>query len=104
MRRFGKALGAFTVAASLTGCGMTGMAGIGSNSFKAHSLKAKADGAEWTIFLHLAASNNLEPFAYINLNEAEASIDDKKINFIVLFDGQKKGDSKIMKVVKDPNG
>ncbi|MBM3266060.1 MAG: hypothetical protein FJZ01_00290 [Candidatus Sericytochromatia bacterium] len=104
MRRIGLALGAVTVAASLAGCGMSPANGLGTNAFKGLGFTTKSSDAEWTIMLHLAASNNLESFAYINLNEAEAGINSDKVNFIVLFDGNKKGDSKIMKVVRDPKG
>jgi hypothetical protein len=105
MRRFGLALGAFSVAASLVGCGtMSTMSGVGTSKFNGLGFTTKNTGAEWTIMLHLAGSNNLEPFAFEDLNEIEAGLKSDKVNFIVLFDGTKKGDSKIMKMVNDPAG
>ncbi len=105
MRRFGLALGVFSVAASLVGCGtMSPMGNVGNSQFKGLGFNTKGDGAEWTIMLHLAGSNNLESFAFKDLNEVEAELKSDKVNFIVLFDGTKKGDSKIMKMVNDPAG
>lgn len=101
MMRFAKATTAAALATTLVGCG-TNMGLMGANG-GVFGAKSKAQ-AEWTFMLHLGASNNLEPFAGINLNEIEAAIDDKNVNFIVLFDGQKKGDSKIYRMVRDANG
>ena len=101
MMRFAKAASAAMLATSLVGCG-TNMGLMGANG---GMLGAKARGqAEWTFMLHLGASNNLEPFAYVNMNEIEATIDADKVNFIVLFDGQKKGDSKIYRMTRDAAG
>lgn len=104
MRRFGLALGAFSVAASLAGCGTMAVGNVGSSQFKGLGFTTKSDAKEWTIMLHLAGSNNLESFAFKDMNEAEAGLTSDKINFIVLFDGTKKGDSKIIKITHDPAG
>ncbi|MEB3298468.1 MAG: clostripain-related cysteine peptidase [Candidatus Sericytochromatia bacterium] len=101
MMRFAKAAAATALATSLVGCGTSvGLLGANGGAFGAKS----RNQAEWTFMLHLGAANNLEPFAGINLNEIEAAIDDKNVNFIVLFDGQRKGDSKIYRMTRDANG
>lgn len=104
MRRFGLALGAFSVAASLAGCGTMAVGNVGTSPFKGLGFTTKSSNAEWTIMLHLAGSNNLESFAFEDMNEIEAELKTDKINFIVLFDGTKKGDSKILRMVNDPAG
>lgn len=68
--------------------------------------------ADWTVFVHLNADNNLEDFGKDDLNEMEAgggSIDGK-LNMIALVDGGTRKDadgwntsSRLMYVTRDPN-
>lgn len=59
----------------------------------------KAGGKKWSIFVHLAADNNLYPFGLKDMAEmAYGFSNPKDVNIIVLFDGEKTGDSAIYEV------
>ena len=59
---------------------------------------------KWTILMHVAADNNLCPFAVKNMNEMEAGLDPADVNVICLYDGDQVGDSGVYEIQKDPNG
>ena len=67
-------------------------------------MEAASKGAEWTIVVYQSAANDLEEFASTNLNEMEAGLLTDRINVIVLFDGMKRGSSKLYRVVRDAAG
>ena len=60
-----------------------------------------AGAKKWTVMVHLSADNNLYPFGLEDINEMEAGLNSDDINVLVLFDGEKKGDSAVYKIKKD---
>lgn len=65
---------------------------------------ARAEGADWTILVHMTADNNLYRFGLEDLNEMEAGLNSDRVNVIVLFDGEKEGDSAVYRIKRDPGG
>lgn len=63
--------------------------------------KKKEGQKKWTIMVHLSADNNLYPFGLEDINEMEAGLKSEDVNVLVLFDGEKKGDSTVYKIKKD---
>jgi hypothetical protein len=66
-------------------------------------------GKKWTVLMLLAGDNNLYSAALDDINEMEAGLAKnpqaaEMIDFIVLFDGLPKGDSKIYRILPDKNG
>lgn len=69
--------------------------------------RAVRNGKKWTIFVHLAADNNLYRFGLDDVNEMEAGLGRnpaaaEAVDIIVLFDGTPKGDSKILRIKPEP--
>jgi hypothetical protein len=83
---------------ALTGCG--GNLPTGSAALKA---TAKYD-ADWTVFVYMAADNNLSSAAAVDVNEMEAGLSSDRVRFVVLLDQASKGDSRILEIKNDPNG
>lgn len=89
-------------AAALQGCGAVpaGNAGV-----RQGALGARHEApAAWTLLIYQAAAGDLEEFAPLNLNEMEAGLETDRVNVIVLFDGMKRGSSRLFKVARDPAG
>lgn len=72
--------------------------------YQAKKLANRAETKDWTIFVHLAAENNLYSCGLDDINEMEAGLSAtaaQNVNVIVLFDGIKNGDSVIYKIKPD---
>lgn len=79
------------------------------NAVNTFSRAAAGTGKKWTVLMHLAGDNNLYNAALDDINEMEAGLAKnpkaaEMIDFIVLFDGLPKGDSKIYRILPDKNG
>ncbi|MBV8063832.1 MAG: hypothetical protein JOY51_09555 [Nevskia sp.] len=72
--------------------------------YTASGAAAAPGQARWTIMVHMAAENNLEPNGIDNINQMEAGLTASDVNVLVLFDGNQQGDSKIYKIQHDPDG
>ena len=101
-------LAALTLSLSSCGVGVHPMIqGTGLNGLTGSTLygaTAAPGGKAWTILVHMAADNNLYQFGLEDINEMEAGLNNDNINVIVLFDGEKQGDSCIYKIKHDPDG
>ena len=76
------------VAAALYACAMAGRAGDSSLP-------------DWTVAVYMAADNNLDGQALLDLNEMEAAPASSDANVIVLHDGAGSGDSAIYRIAHD---
>jgi hypothetical protein len=108
MARISRILGTLALAGALAGCGgpfLAAGAGVQAGGVQAGGVQAQRTGAAWTIAIHMAAAGDLEEFSNLSLNEIEAGLaQNAPINVIVLFDGMKKGSSKLLKMRHDPGG
>lgn len=83
--------------ASLTACSTTDLnSGVIQDETTISSTKAGAK--KWTVFVHLAADNNLYPFGLKDMAEMAYGFNSKDTNIVVLFDGEKTGDSAIYEI------
>ncbi|HEY9898887.1 MAG TPA: clostripain-related cysteine peptidase [Pantanalinema sp.] len=100
-----KLLALVAATSMLAGCGLSlpGM-NTGNDQKVATKRKLPKGAKKWTVMVHLAADNNLYNFGLQDLNEMEAGINADDVNVIVLFDGNKQGDSAVYEVKKDPAG
>lgn len=83
--------------------------GLNNRAISTFNSAAAGTGKKWTILMHLAADNNLYSAGLDDINEMEAGLAKnpkaaEMIDFIVLFDGLPKGDSKIYRILPDANG
>ena len=82
----------------------TGLNITQGNSLGALNSRRIRNGKKWTIAIHLAADNNLYSAGLKDINEMEAGLASDDIDVVVLFDGIKRGDSKIYRIKRDPQG
>lgn len=101
--------------AGMTACGpnvpVNNMGGVRTGNAVGSLNNATAvrgrNGKKWTIFVHLAADNNLYRAGLDDINEMEAGLGRnpaaaEALDIIVLFDGLPKGDSKILRIKPEP--
>lgn len=94
---------ATSLVAGVSACSQTAdpISSVDQTEILAKKNSTKAGAKKWTVMVHLAADNNLYPFGLEDVNEMEAGLASDDVNLIVLFDGEKKGDSTVYKIKKD---
>lgn len=91
----------------LAGCGVAtpGLFGGASNGFEIDGTKGPArKAAEWTVFVYVAADNNLSRFATKDLQEMQAGLSSDKVRFVAMVDQAQPGDSRIVEISTAANG
>lgn len=88
-----------TFVASLTACGSGSNVNSNLSPDQVSALSTHKDGQKkWTVFVHLAADNNLYGFGLKDMSEMAYGLNSKDVNVVVLFDGAKRGDSAVYEV------
>ncbi len=85
----------------LTGCGVgsPGLFGGAGGSFELDGTKGPGrNAADWTVFVYVAADNNLSPFATRDLQEMQAGLSSDRVRFVAMVDQAQKGDSRILEI------
>ena len=90
----------------LTGCGMApGLLGGGASSFELDGTKGSArSAADWTVFVYVAADNNLSRFATKDLQEMQAGLTSSRVRFVAMVDQAQQGDSRIVEISTPADG
>ncbi len=87
---------------------LPGQAGLTPAGRGPGALARATKGGSWTILVHVAADNDLYPFAAEDINEMESGLatlrarGDQSTRIVLLYDGAVKGDSKVVEIVPDP--
>ena len=102
MSKFFKKIASLTLAtslvAALASCSTPSVSPDQLSNDQATASATKAGAKKWTLFVHLAADNNLYPFGLKDMAEMAYGFNSTDTNIIVLFDGEKKGDSAIYEI------
>lgn len=91
----------------LAGCGVAtpGLFGGASNGFELDGTKGPARAAaDWTVFVYVAADNNLSRFATKDLQEMQAGLTSNRVRFVAMVDQAQQGDSRIVEISTAANG
>ncbi|MEW5937701.1 MAG: M14 family zinc carboxypeptidase [Candidatus Thermoplasmatota archaeon] len=64
---------------------------------------AQAALPDWSLLVYMAGDNSLSAQALADLNEMENAMESGDVDVLVLYDGPENGDSKLYKVMHDPN-
>lgn len=84
----------------LAGCGVApGLFGGGAGSFELDGTKGPGrKAADWTVFVYVAADNNLSRFATKDLEEMQAGLTSDRVRFVAMVDQAQQGDSRIVEI------
>ncbi|MBC7472688.1 MAG: hypothetical protein H7263_00230 [Candidatus Sericytochromatia bacterium] len=83
---------------SLVACGTPNAStDLNVDQINASSNRA-ANAKKWTIFVDVAADNNLYPFGLKDMSEMAYGLNSPDVNVVVLFDGAKTGDSAVYEI------
>jgi len=90
----------------LAGCGVApGLLGGGAGSFELDGTKGPGrKAADWTVFVYVAADNNLSRFATKDLEEMQAGLTSDRVRFVAMVDQAAQGDSRIVEISTSTNG
>ena len=102
MSKFFKKIASLTLAtslvAALASCSTPSVSPDQLSNDQATASATKAGAKKWTLFVHLAADNNLYPFGLKDMAEMAYGFNSTDTNIVVLFDGEKNGDSAIYEI------
>lgn len=90
----------------LAGCGVApGLTGAAGGLFDADGSKGSArHAADWTVFVYIAADNNLSSFATKDLNEMQSGLTSSRVRFVAMVDQIQRGDSRIVEISTAKDG
>jgi hypothetical protein len=82
-----------------------GLLGGGASSFELDGTKGSArSAADWTVFVYVAADNNLSRFATKDLQEMQAGLTSSRVRFVAMVDQAQQGDSRIVEISTPADG